>query len=329
MPGTNAESVDTYRRGERAVCLLIIILLFSSTRTSEGAFKDSFLGAKSMAMGGAYAALSDDVDGALVNPAGISMIEDQQIAATMAALYMGLSDDSFISQNVVGYAYKYSWIGTLGAVWKRLAAGNLYSENILALSFGRFSSLYLTKSDKERRKNFSYGATLKFMSWDSAPTVGSDGRIIEDLPGWRGFSFDVGLVFWPSENTPVALVLQNVTRPDVASDFSMVRETLPIAARMGVAAIAENVTWAMDMILKEGQLDLRTGLEKRAYGTLFLRTGLSLENLAWGMNFTIGAGYKPSDSVRIDYAFVYPVNTILNTAGSHRVSVVYNFGSKK
>ena len=51
-----------------------------------------------------------------------------------------------------------------------------------------------------------------------------------------------------------------------------------------------------------------------------------LENLAWGTNLTLGAGYKPSDSSRIDYAFIYPVNTISDTLGSHRVSIVYNFG---
>ena len=57
-----------------------IILLFSCP--SEGAFRESFLGAKSVAMGGAYTALADDADGALINPAGLSMIKGQQIIAT-------------------------------------------------------------------------------------------------------------------------------------------------------------------------------------------------------------------------------------------------------
>ena len=66
------------------------------------AFRDSFLGAKSMAMGGAYTALADNVDGTLVNPAGLSEIEGQQIIATMAALYMGLSDESLNSHSILG-----------------------------------------------------------------------------------------------------------------------------------------------------------------------------------------------------------------------------------
>ena len=323
-----------------SLCLSVFVFLAGS---SEAAFRDNFLGARSVAMGGAYTALADDVDGALVNPAGLSMIKGQQIVATMAALYVGLSDDSFISQNIAGYAYQFSGrpkrplqargtrrresrvaeyeeggIGTLGIVWKRFGAGSLYSENVLALSFAR--------ALRAVGKVASFGATLKLMSWDSAPTIGAHGKVVEDLPGWRGISFDVGFVVWPSENIPVAVALQNVNRPDITSNFSKVEEKLPSAVRVGVAAIGEDVTWVMDMILRDGQLDLRMGLERRAYeGNLLFRTGFGLENLAWGTNFTLGAGYKISDSTRIDYAFVYPVNTILDTLGSHRVSVVYDF----
>jgi hypothetical protein len=321
---------------------LLFALCFS--HPSAGAFRDSFLGAKSVAMGGAYTALADEVDGSLVNPAGLSMVEGHQAVATMAALYVGLSDDSFISQDMVGYAYgqgsqtRMPIPLSLGIVWKRFGAGDLYSENVLALSFARAFSFGTGSQGKEdRRKNASFGATLNLMSWDSAATVGADGRVVEDLPGWRGFSFDVGFVIWPSENTPVALSLQNINRPNIASEFSRFEEELPTATRMGVAAIGENVTWAIDMISQDGQLDLRLGLERRygegarergskeARGDFTLRVGFSLENLAWGTNFTLGAGYRLSDSVRIDYAFVYPVNTILDTLGSHRISVVYDF----
>jgi hypothetical protein len=230
----------------------------------------------------------------------------------------------------VGYAHKSGNLGSFGVVWKRFDAGSLYYENILALSYARSSSLYLTKGDKNRTKNLSYGGTLKIMNWDSAPTVDAGGRTIEDIPGWAGISFDMGFVIWPSANTPVAVAFQNLRRPDITSSQSKIREKLPFVTRMGVAAIDKNATWTMDLILKGGQLDLKIGLEKRTLdGKLFLRTGIALENLAWGMNFTIGAGYKLNNSARIDYAFVYPINTILNTLGSHRVSIVYNFGEEK
>ena len=305
----------------------ILCLLLSISHSSTAAFRDSFLGARSVAMGGAYTALADDVDGALVNPAGLSMIEGQQIIATMDALYMGLSDDSLISQNILGYAYQQGEIGALGVVWKRFGAGGLYSENVLAFSFARDFGFYPGEKQENRHRSISFGGTLNLMSWDSAPTVGADGKVVEDLPGWRGFSFDVGLVIWPSKNVSVAVALQDVNRPNiVSSKLSTVEEKLPRTARMGVAAVGEKIIWAMDMILREGQIDLRVGTERQSYnGSLLLRMGFSLENLAWGTNLALGAGYSPNDSVRIDYAFVYPVNTILDTIGSHRVSVIYDF----
>ncbi|MFC1716119.1 hypothetical protein ACFL6S_20780, partial [Candidatus Poribacteria bacterium] len=164
-------------------------------------------------------------------------------------------------------------------------------------------------------------------SWDSAPTVGADGKVVEDLPGWNGVSFDVGLVIWPSENISVAVALQDVNRPNIVSaELTKVEERLSRTVRMGVAAIGEKIIWAMDIILKEGQINLRGGAEKQMYnGSLLLRMGFSLENLAWGTNLALGAGYDLNDSVRVDYAFVYPVNTILDTIGSHRISVVYDF----
>jgi hypothetical protein len=307
------------------LCLILFDICFVSI--SQGAFEDDFLGAKSMAMGGAYTALADEADGALVNPAGLSMVEKHQIVAAAAALYAGLSEDPIISQNILGYAYKQGNIGNFGVAWKRLTAGELYSENIVALSVARDFRFYFRESEEERRKNLSLGVSLNIMNWDSGPTVGSDGRIVEDLPGWRGFGINLGLVIWASENIPVALSFQNINMPDIASDVSAEDERLPLKARMGVAAISENINWAMDMIFSEGELDLRVGLERRYDPTFRIRAGFSLENLAWGTNFTLGAGYYPTHRMRIDYAFVYPINTILDTLGSHRVSITYNFGN--
>ncbi len=242
------------------LCLLSYVLLIGS---SEGAFRDSFSGARSMAMGGAYTALANDADGVLANPAGLSMIKNKQVIATGAILYAGLSDS--LTSNILGYAYQSGKVGALGAIWKRFSAGDLYHENIVFLSYARRLGLYFTKGSIDRQKNVSLGIALRFMSWDSAQTIGPDGRIIEDLPGWRGISGDIGLVIWPSENKPVEIVFQNVTRHNTASKVSKVKERLPIATRMGVATIGEKTTWAMDMILKDGEIDLRTGLERQMY----------------------------------------------------------------
>jgi len=306
---------------------VVFLMLLFFAKQSQSAFRDSYLGAKSMAMGGAYTALADDVDGILANPAGINAIKAQQLTATTAILHVGLSDESRLSQNIFGYAYKPRKTDSLGILWKQFSVSSLYYENIFALSYARSASLYLSKSEQKRPRNLSLGGTIKLMNWDSAPTIDSYGRTVEDLSGWTGVDFDLGFIIWTSENTPVAVSFQNIRSPNITSSSSNLKEYLSFTTKMGVAAIEKNFTWVLDLILKNGEIDLKIGAERKSHDNrLYFRAGVELANLAWGMNFTAGAGYKPSDSMRIDYAFVYPINTILDTLGSHRISIVYDFG---
>ncbi len=307
--------------------ILCFIAIIFFTKPCLSAFQDDFLGARSMAMGGAYTALADEADGNLVNPAGLSMLRTQQLCLTSSALYLGLSDGSFISQNIMGYAFRQKK-GSYGLAWKRFGVSSLYAENTVVLSHSRTGRLYFTKGDENRPRNISLGVNLKFLNWDSAPTVEPNGQIIEDIPGWSGFDMDFGIVVWPAENTPVAVSFQNVFQSNINSKLSKVKEEIPRTTRMGVAVLTSNTIWALDLILRKGEIDFQTGLERQTLDDkLFLRTGFGLKNLAWGMNFMAGAGYRLTESMRFDYAFIYPINTIINTMGSHRVSIVYNFGN--
>ncbi|MGB9598010.1 MAG: hypothetical protein ACPL7B_17120, partial [Candidatus Poribacteria bacterium] len=111
-------------RKKNIIYLVFFILVNYNLNNCYPAFMDSYFGARSMAMGGAYTAISNDADGGLVNPAGLSMIDKRQITATTAILHIGLDDESLISQNIVGYAQK-SDFGSIGTVWKRFNAGDL------------------------------------------------------------------------------------------------------------------------------------------------------------------------------------------------------------
>ena len=93
---------------------------------------------------------------------------------------------------------------------------------------------------------------------------------------------------------------------------------------MGI--VAENFTWGMDLVFREGEVDVKVGIESQFYEeSLILRGGFRLENLAWGTNLTVGGGYRPFRNLRIDYGFLFPIGGIRDTAGSHRFSVVYDF----
>jgi hypothetical protein len=306
-----------------------LLLFFLAAPTANGAFDDGFIGARAMAMGGASTAVAGDADGLLVNPASIAnltasaMSEQavQQLSATMASLHVGLSDETSITQNLLSYANAHPTHGALGLLWKRLNVSRLYSENYVVVGFSRN---FAFAAGSGRR--LTLGGGVKFLNWDTAPTIGANGEIVEDLPGRSLFSFDAGLILRPSANIPIALSVQNLNTPNVASAEAAVIENLPLRVTLGIGIVGEHSVWGMDVTFREREVDVKVGIEQAFnQGNLLLRGGFRLENLAWGTNLTLGGGYRLSEHLRIDYGFVFPIGGIHDTLGSHRFSVVYDF----
>jgi hypothetical protein len=296
---------------------------------THAAFEDGFIGARAFAMGGAFTAIGEESDGLLVNPASIANLRlqpesrrsAQQLSATMARLHVGLSDETSITQNLISYAYSRPTRGALGILWKRLNVGELYSENYLLLGLSK--SYYFGAKEKRR---ISLGGAVKLLNWDTAPTIGADGAVVEDLPGRSRLALDVGMIFRPSPNIPIALSLQNLNTPDIASTNSVSTENLPLQVILGMGIVAKNSTWGMDLVFRESEVDVKVGIESQFYEeSLILRGGFRLENLAWGTNLTLGGGYRPFKNLRIDYGFLFPIGGIRDTLGSHRFSIVYDF----
>lgn len=309
----------------RRIIFIFCVLLFLpaiSPSSSMGAFSDNLIGARALGMGGAFSTISDDADGILLNPAALTNVRSQQLSATAASIYSGLSDKKLISQGIIGYSNSKSNRASVGFAWKNLNAANLYFENILVVGIAK-SYKY---SVQPANSGFSMGASFKSLNWDSAATIGSNGDIVEDLSGWKGVSFDAGLIIHISKNTAAGISLQNLNSPSIVSKNSLLAEKLPINVILGVGTSTKNVAWAIDFSFRQNEVDVRTGIELNGYeGRATLRVGFRLENLAWGTNITLGGSIKPSNSIRVDYAFVLPVGNIENTRGSHRVSLVYDF----
>ena len=296
---------------------------------THAAFEDGFIGARAFAMGGAFTAIGDESDGLLINPASIANLRNQpethqsaqQLSVTTARLHVGLSDETSITQNLISYAYSQPTRGALGFLWKRLNAGGLYSENYVLVGVSKSYGL-----GKKEKRHISLGGSVKLLNWDTAPTIGADGSVVEDLPGRSRFALDVGMIFRPSPNIPIALALQNLNTPNIVSTNSLVTENLPLQVMLGIGIVTENSTWGMDLVFKESEVDVKVGIESRFYeDSLTLRGGFRLENLAWGTNLTLGGGYRPFKNLRIDYGFLFPIGGIRGTSGSHQFSIVYDF----
>lgn len=300
---------------------LICVGIVGLSQWTHAAFDDQFVGARAYAMGGAFAATANESDGLLVNPASISNISvPRQLSATMARLHVGLTDETSVSQNLISYANPVPLRSSLGLLWKRLNVSELYSENYLVMGL---SKSFAFGTNEKRR--LSIGTALKLLNWDTAPTIGPSGGIVEDLPGSSRFCLDAGVVFRPSENIPIALSVQNINTPNIASKLSKITEELPVQVTLGIGILGRRSTWGMDLVFNRSQTDVKIGIEQQFYdGKVLLRGGFRLENLAWGANLTLGGGYHLSRSVRMDYGSAFPIGGIINTNGSHRVTIVYN-----
>ncbi len=303
----------------RCVPLVVFLLL---ARLAPAAFQDSFASARTWAIGGAGVAIVADPDSLAINPAGLADAgageRTRRLSASYGGLFLGLSDGRSISQSYIGYATSPG----VGAAWKRLDAGGLYTEDRLAVGAGR--RIAATKG------RLAVGATAEVMSWDTAPTVGASGGIVEDLDGPTRLGVTVGALYTLTTTedvrVPVGVSLRHVNQPDIASESSEVAEQLPVRVVFGIGAVSDRTLWAFDIAMEREDVDVRTGVEWQAVpGSLFLRGGLRLEGLALGANLTFGVGMRINDSVRADYAFWLPLVGVSETLGSHRVSIAYAF----
>ena len=301
------------------VCLLLFLDLFISS--IYAAFDDQFIGARAYGMGGASTAVAKEADGLLVNPASISNTSGQQFSGTMAILHVGLSDETSITQNLVAYANSHPDRGAMGLLWKRLNVSQLYAENYVILGASKSYRI-----GGEHNRHFSVGVSGKLLNWETVPTLGANGAVLEELPGRSQLSVDMGFVFRSSSNIPVAVSVQNLNSPGIASSSSPTSENLPLQTTLGIGILGKDSTSGMDLVFRRHEINVRVGLEYRLHGDkLLLRGGFRLENLAWGTNLTIGAGFRPREKMRIDYGFVLPNSGIRATFGSHRFSIVYDF----
>ena len=318
--GSLFDRIFAYSFSFNSIVCLILFLVPCASRI-YAAFDDQFIGARAYGMGGASTAVTNEADGLLVNPASITNISAQQFSGTMAMLHVGLSDETSITQNLVAYANSHPRRGAVGLAWKRLNVSRLYAENYVVLGASKSYRI-----GSEAKRHFSIGVSGKLLNWETVPTIGANGAILEDLPGRSQWSVDLGFVFRSSSNIPIAVSLQNLNSPGIASSSSPTSETLPLQTTLGIGILGRNSVWGMDLVFSRHEIDVRVGLEYRLHGDrLLVRSGFRLENLAWGTNLTVGAGFRPRERMRIDYGFVLPNSGIQATFGSHRFSIVYDF----
>ncbi|MFC2061808.1 PorV/PorQ family protein [Elusimicrobiota bacterium] len=265
-----------------------------------GAFMSWGAGARSLGMGKAFVALSDDASATYWNPAGLAGLSRSELTALHTILWGGTVYD-FIS-----YVHPTDFGGTLGFSGTRLFLGGFEGRdeyNRVTHTFADIQSAYGVSYGQKIMETLSIGANMKKMSHTLDDHVSGS------------YIVDMGTLYSPMENLRLGLNLQNllaishgtadkipiVTR--FGMNYKLLREKLSIGADMEAS-----IGWA-------GGMPFHLGAEYWAMSYLAMRMGIDPQE------FNIGFGLRYED-YGLDYAYATH-----ELGGSHRISATVSFGT--
>ena len=305
------------------------IAIFSVASEAVVNIQNVGAGARSASLGNSFVAVADNPDAVFANPAGVSRIEQRELAYTNVSLLFNGIDGDNLGQHLVSYVQPLGDKLGLGLGYERIGS-DLMSENgaFLSLSYQLSSSL-------------NVGLNGKYLFWSVGsipddPVAGAD-PLSDSSAGAVGL--DLG-VLWdsPIQGARVGLLVKNLNQPNVASgtvrnaDQSVDAEAgdLPMDLHLGLAYQVSptallSVQWvARDLNGDEVDNKVVVGGETQLGPGLMVRAGGSriFEDDATG-DLNAGLGYRWGE-LGFDYGYHIPLD-LTETNGAHRFSFGYQF----
>ncbi len=262
----------------------------------------SGVGARALAMGGAYTAVADNADAGYWNPAGLTGIERFNLTSMISA---NMSYDR--KYNYLALGYNFGRAGWGGFSWVN---GGMKD---LAKTDGGFNGSGTFNAD-EHGFLFSYANKMNRLN------VGMTFKVAYskiDSYSKTGVGFDAGIKYLLSDNVHLG-----ITARDLGTKIG--RDHIPANFHLGIAAFAfEGFTFAADVekIQYRDNVKAHLGAE---YDYEFAQNYFGAVRA--GVNdgkFSVGAGLTVMGKYAIDYAYVTEQETFLGE--NHRVSLTLSF----
>jgi len=292
----------------RALAVVLIAGCCAGTvraQTEDGGMPGEWLSrytsARTLGLGGSFVATADDALGALWNPAGLSVMNQNQLSFENARLFEDASVNAF------GIAVPGSWLPSIGLSAFALGSGEFERTNELNDPLGTFrdtETAYLVTLAKAVNPRLSIGTNVKIVQ-QSVEAFSSG-----------GVGFDAGAMFDVTPGLRVGASLLNLGGPTLR--LRAVDESYPTEWRGGFALSVFDGRG-----LLTGQLDHVDGPGMRFHGgaeywiqpTIAFRFGFD-DELGTG-----GFSYRFTPRYQLDYAVAdHPLGL------THRVGLSYRFG---
>jgi len=260
------------------------------------------VGARALAMGGAYTAVADDATAGYWNPAGLTGIERFNLSSMISA---NMSVDR--QYNYVALGYNFGRAGWGAFSWLNGGINDIPRTDAGFNTSGTFNS-------DEHGFLFSYGNKMNKLNVGMTFKVGYQ-KI--DTYGKTGVGFDAGLKYMLTDNVHLG-----ITARDLGTKIG--RDAIPANFNIGIAAFAfEGFTFAADIqkIQHRSNITAHLGSEyDYEFATNYfgaIRAGVN------DGKFTVGAGLTVMGKYSLDYAYVTEAENFLGE--NHRVSLTLSF----
>jgi len=286
--------------------------LFSLLSPLFSAFKDPEFLARPAGMGGAFVAVSDDINAVWFNPAGISDVARQSLLFTYSKPYLNL-DGVNAGMSYASYLHPFGSNGTAAVSWANFNTADLYQENTVLLSYGYDLNF------------MQAGVNLTYLG----RSVTTDARTADDPVFVNGttksaYSVDAGVLKRFDGGFSLGASAKNLTQPDVGYAAN---DAVPAEYRLGAAQVFSTETCdiiaALDAGYRNKEYNVYAGGE-----AWFLRHTLA-GRLGGNRNeASIGASYlfriSDTNTLVTHYSFSWPFS-IEGSSGSHRLSLGIEF----
>jgi hypothetical protein len=271
-----------------AAILVLFIALNSHASANFGQASDIFnigAGARSMAMGSAFTAVSDDASAPYFNPAGLAHLDEHQLMAMHAPLFLDSNYNYIASANPLGDKWGSVALSDAMLISDKFVVRDV--NNSITDSNGsiRNNALFASYAHKLPR-NFSGGVNVKFIQNKVVGYSGSD------------MGLDLGLLWTHSRFLKIGMAMANVNSPKVKLDTK--EDVFRPITRFGVASevYQDKLLLSVDMTkVNQGDSLYAAGVEFTPHKLFSLRGGYNANR-----SYTFGMGVK-LNAFRVDYAF--------------------------
>ena len=273
---------------------LALLLVISAVTLADGigafsAFKNG-IGARALAMGGAFVAVCDDATAMLWNPAGLAQLDDTRLS--------GMSTDVFglgITHQYVGAITTFANLG-IGLGWERasITGQEVDDQGGLGGTFTWLEQAIIGSLATNVMDIGMAGANVKYYMADSG--LGDTAN---------GFGFDLGLLVSLGELFTIGVNAKDLAGSPVTWDSG----AADIISGLYTAGLA--MTFAEDRLVLATDVDFdgsnlgdtKVGIEFKVIDELALRGGVVLTNQFQDYYFAVGAGINVA-GLYVDAAYV-------------------------